>query len=178
MKIDPASLETPREIEGISYRARAAVDNMARTLPVPSRAGSRLVTTLFNYAAIPRKDVVYPPDYRIVIDPTSGEIVEHGKVYRRALGIADAPEGAAPADYPRPPGADYWVKWDRLAAISPSLWALWANGDALGAGERALAAEYAALFDEVIQRPLVPYYHAAARDFFAWIAREARGVGG
>ncbi|MFT3767299.1 MAG: hypothetical protein QM820_17510 [Minicystis sp.] len=175
--VKEGDLKRPRELQAISYRARRAADNMARTVAVPSVAEGRLLATIFNYAApaIPGKTDVYPPDYLVVLDPVTGEILRHGKVYPRALGITDAPEGPLPAGYPRDLGAELWTKRDRIDAISPRVWSLWAGGAALGPEDRALVAEYAALFEEAIQKPLLPYYHAAAKDFFAWIAREARG---
>jgi hypothetical protein len=164
------------------YRAMEAVwpgrDSEAQTLPVP-RTGDdgrfEVVVLVFRQPARLGQERMFPPHRLSVLDPTDAA-VRRAAVCRPAdFGVDAAPD--APIDGfglgPVPP-KEFTAANQRLAALSPRVWEIFADGGPVTDEDRGVVREYATHFARVTYQPLLPYYAAAAPRFFSWLATAAR----
>ena len=169
-------LKSARELLEIagSTVSKVLPDETAESLPVATKSGTaiQMVILYYDESMIPGKEIVYPPHHIIVIDTSSGKIIRFDSCTPSKLGVdkpADIPEEGFGLD-PKLSADDFWKKRDRFLELSPIVWKLFKLNPAKSDSKAIqIIREYYSIFKEIAKKPLIPYYHAVARDFFKWL---------
>jgi hypothetical protein len=149
----------------------------ATTLPIATMSEGKLRVVILYYKEISRPGTdkkMYPPHHIMVLDPSSGEIIKFEECKPKDFGIDRKPDQAEMGDGldPKMPGDEFQTKKRRLLEISPSVWEAFASGSTSVDGKSlATVKEYDEIFKRIAKKPLLPYYHAVATDFFEWLAK-------
>lgn len=153
-------------------------DSGGMSFPVPVKSGRELGVAIFFFgtSAAGGKFRIYPPHHLMELGAASGEVRNFGARTPAQFGVNDAPEQPIAVSDIRPgTGSEYQMKRVRFLEISPRVWALYGAGSKkLSAEDVTLVREYAALFDAIAKEPLIPYYKAVGKEFFAWLDQMAK----
>jgi len=169
---------TAKEILGHAMTALdQPVGGIAASIPIAvGRDEVSIGIFFYRELPIPKKLVVYPPQFLILLDPERGTVIRAAAIEPRAIG----PD--APKDQPLPRHPDevredakvYWQRHARLLDIFHEAW--WAYAEGRVRFDRTLHArlvECAELFDAVAEKRLLPWYEGMAGPFLTWL-RDAR----
>lgn len=156
-------------------------DEKRRSYPIPMRdpdGAGLFVTFLFSPShLVPREgQYLMPPDYRADVDARSSKLLNLKKISPVDFGIHDPP-GKNFGAHVMPPGMDLdeferrqnllYHHYDLLIPLFA------AKAGQLTPADRAVAAQFKTLFDQLSEAPTRPYYLAAGKDFFDWVDRSA-----
>lgn len=142
-------------------------------VPVPGPDGVRIAILLTATEPVPDTDRlrVQAPGHLVSARADTGDMVELAAITPRDLGVTGEPEawlGEIPA------ASDRASERARLLELYDQALPAFAAGPAgLTEGARRAAREIATLFPDVAEAPLLPYYRALGRRFFAWVDRAA-----
>jgi hypothetical protein len=174
---------SPRLIREVIREARQQM----RALPMESRlsypmpqsaAPTADVTFLFTITRMdPDKGcVLYCPSYRIVVNAGSGRFVELEEVEPSDFGLAEPADGVI-GDANLPPditSEEFIAKEQRLYDLYDRLLpVLGTKAGQVAEAVRRDAREFVALFREVAEPPLLPYYRVAGKAFLDWLQAAA-----
>lgn len=141
-------------------------------VPVPGLDGVRIAILFTATEREPQTGArrVQAPRHLVSARADTGDFVELRAITPRDLGVPQDPE----AWIGELPEGDRGEKRARLLDLYDAALPAFAAGPsgATATAKRA-AIEIAALFPEVAEAPLVPYYRALGRRFFAWVDRAA-----
>jgi hypothetical protein len=160
------------EIAG-RFSSSTLVDEFADTLPVPVlRDGKvRLLILYFLAGGPPGKRVFAQPGHAMLLDPASGRVLRFWPCKPEEVGIGPHPAPVEGAGIDPQMDRDTYIRVsDRLLAISPRVWELFAAGRVpREAGDRALVREYWSRLFSITPAEVAPFYTSAAPDFFRWV---------
>ncbi len=149
----------------------------ATTLPLATMSEGKLRVVILYYkeSFLPGRDKkIYPPHHIMILDPLTGAVIRFGECKPKDFGLErkpDEPEMGYGLD-PKMSGDEFQAKKRRVLEISPAVWEAFASGGApVDAKTRAIVKEYYDIFKQIAKKPLAPYYHAVAQDFFDWLEK-------
>jgi hypothetical protein len=178
----PALKDVERLIKAGSLHAKGALPAegyQTYPIPVPGPSGLRVA---FLYAAA---DVVVPlagplvrsPSYIGFVNAETARFDELRAFHAAEVGLGHL-EGQQLGQCP---GEEAWeapevaAKEKRLYQGYDAILGSFAAGIApLPVETKRAAAEFAAVFEELAEAPLMPFYRTVGRSFFAWLGRVAR----
>jgi hypothetical protein len=169
--------------EIVAIASGAYVDGLstgtAFAFPVATKRTSKLEIIVLFYREPTRIGVeeVYPPHHIVAVDPTNGKVLRNEPCTPKMFGL-DQAAGVPVKGFGLDPGMSaevFWKKHDRLMEISSGVWQAYASGAShLSQQSTQLVREYYGIFNMIAKKPLMPYYRAAAPDFFKWLEEAAR----
>jgi len=156
----------------------------SHSFPVPKKTPPNIRAVSFLYRApynihLPNQGKamigVYPPHKVLIQDAHTGKVIRFADCKPQDFGIDHPPDGPlleSVIDF-RPEGEDpFWRQKEMFMKISPRVWEIYSRaGKTYAPSTAAMIQEYKFLFNEVIPRPLSPYYRAVSSDFFEWLDR-------
>jgi len=143
----------------------------ARTLPLPLvREGRRAVVVLhFAQPALARKDLLYAPHRRTVVDLEGREVTDDAPCTPVDFGVSDAPRKRFTSfGLSHVSDEDFWLSRDQVTRQSTTIWYDFFAGCDDEEG-RARRATFLTAFERCTYAPLLPYLRGAAPEFFAWL---------
>jgi hypothetical protein len=171
-------------LTAIELRDRALAEvgyqrgGLSSSIPLPS-GRERMNVAVFFYliGGRPSAREVYPPHLLLILDPTSGAVLRRRDVLPKDVG-PDAPPGEPLPRHPderRVADGALFIEHERRLheILAQAFWAFHLGKVRFSSDERALVVECAELFDEVVQKRLLPWYEAIGGPFLAWL-REVR----
>lgn len=173
----PSVAKLAKKCGAFAGRAGSPESLASLPVPVPGEGGVRIAVMLAEAelagegAPDPAALRIKPPGHVVFAEAWSGAFSELCAIGPADLGLANDPaeplgDAALAAD--RDAKRARWL--ELLDAALPGF----AGGPAaITADTRRAAGELRALFPEVAEAPLVPYYRALGRRFFAWLDRTA-----
>lgn len=167
---------TASEIVCIATKAypKGLMTGMAIALPVATKKNSRLQIVVLLYKESTKRgdETIYPPHHILAIDPISGKVLRNEPCTPQMFGLNQA-VGIPVVGFGLDPGLSaevFWKKHDRFMELSPEVWKAYASGAShLTQQGTQLVREYSGIFNIIAKKPLLPYYHAVAADFFKWL---------
>ena len=167
---------TASEIVGIAIKAypKGLMTGMAIALPIATKKKSKLQIIVLLYTESTKRgdETIYPPHHIVAIDPTNGKVLRNEPCTPQMFGLNQA-VGIPVVGFGLDPGLSaevFWKKQYRFMEISSEVWKAYASGTPHLPQESAqLVREYAAIFNMIAKKPLLPYYQAVAPDFFKWL---------
>jgi hypothetical protein len=180
-RASPRSAEKIRTVKELLEIAGKKVSKVlpietARNLPVVTREQNHLNMIILYYkeSTIPNEQTMYPPHYFIAIDIVTGKVLRFEPCAPKDFGMdksANVPEQGFGLD-PQMTGDEFWDKTDKFLDLSSAVWEVFDSGcNSLGSREVAVVKEYYGIFKRIAKKPLLPYYHAVAQDFFDWLEK-------
>ena len=154
------------------YSMSVVPDQDRESLPVPVLLGSKAGVEFFFAPSRPRPKQpadLFPPTFAILLDP-DGSFIRLWRVFPSDFGRNDDPSGQL-GQFGLPEGwtfEEYNRRHARLLQCLDLLLPQFAKNSR--AGEvKATAREYLAIFKELMEPPLAPYYDAVGKAFLAWV---------
>ncbi len=154
----PIPVKFPPAIRTISFLYRASFDIL-----MPGHRKARIV--------------VYPPHKILVQDPYTGKVTRFADCSPRDFGIdhpLQTPLLKSVINF-APDGEDLFTRHKQLfMKLSPKVWEIYSLAEMTYPDRWVkMIREYKLLLEEVIPKPLIPFYRAASPDFFEWLERSA-----
>ena len=187
-RIMPAKKRIKSLNELVSIAANSAgivvPSGCSHAFPVPQRTPSNIRMISFLYRApynihLPNRGkamiAVYPPHKILIQDAHTGKVIRFADCEPRDFGIDHPVDRAlleSVIDF-KPEGEDPFLRQKEMfMKISPEVWENYSRaGKVYAPSTAARIQEYKLLFNEVIPKPLIPYYRAVASDFLEWLDR-------
>lgn len=147
-----------------------------QSYPIPVRGGGSLQVVFLYCVARPvfgKGTVMLAPSHRAVLNASDGELKEVRPFSPQDAGVNDPPQKIFPF-WKMPPDLtteQFAARQELLFATYDKLLPLFAERHDPTAED---AASFDALFWQVSEGPLAPYYKAVGADFFAWLATAKR----
>jgi hypothetical protein len=154
--------------------ASALPDLMHQSLPVPVRGGKSRLQLLFFYGNAEMLDPkvgvqLWPPTYVALMNALTGRFEELRTIkvgdYRQRH-APDKPFGTLP-DRGGPECLNRKINWYKAYDMILPCFA--AGNYGLTPEQQAAARDFSRLWPELVEAPLLPYYEAAASEFFDWL---------
>ena len=147
----------------------------AQSYPVPVQSEKGISVAFMYYmkkVAPPADPILSSPRFLMLVNPSDGEILQIKRVKPSNFGI-DWPEEKPVGIYKLAPEITveiFFKKRKQLFALYDKILPLYENSNtAINSEERKTLAEFYELFNELVEKPLLPYYKALNPDFFPWI---------
>jgi hypothetical protein len=143
-------------------------------IPVPRPDGLRVAFLFCTQVARPGSIRLVAPGHLAFIHAVTGKFEQVKKVRPRDFGQAH-PEGEFIGEHTIEPGMTY----EGYLAQQETLYrdydvllpAFAAGATQAGSDVKAAAVDFKVHFERLAEKPLLPYYRAIGRDFFAWLDR-------
>lgn len=146
---------------------------VATTLPLPGspREPARLFVLHFGQPALARKELLYAPHLRTILDGRTGAVVQHGPCTPQDLSV-DVPPRRRFTSFGLTDVTDeaFWRARAEAERLAPTIWADYFDG-ALGDAPRARRATFLRDLQSSVYAPLWPFLRGASPSFFAWLER-------
>lgn len=145
----------------------------ARTLPLPLLVSGRPSVVVLHFAqpALARKDLLYAPHQRTIVDLEERTVLSHEACTPSDFGVPDPPRHRFTSfGLSHVPDEVFWRSRDEVWRQAPVVWRDFFAGRDDEEG-RARAATFLAAFERCTYVPLLPYLRGAAPEFFAWLER-------
>lgn len=160
-----------------SLEATGESTRQSFAIPVAGEDGVHLFFLYYPAQALARQPAKIGPPRFILDMEASGVFKELRAVTPKELGQSHRPEEAIGV-YGSPPGLtseQYFESLDRLnQAYDLVLPRFGARQSSADPETKAAAKGFKTLFQLLVEQPLLPYYQALGKDFFAWIDRMAK----
>ena len=180
MMTNSQDLKTARDIRELAGRVASVSlpDEMAETLPVPTRVSGTKAIQILYYSEVGRPDhrKVMPPEHCLLLDAESGALLRFWACRPEEFGMTSRPAAVPGAGISADVSVDEYIdKEDRVLEISLPVWReFFAGGVPDDPAMRELAREYRQLFLETTKAEVAPYVVGAAADFFQWLEAAAK----
>lgn len=173
---DVRAFKTVSELEGLSKSSYHSRTGEATTLPIPSNRDGTLYVVLFVYhtSARPGSNQIMLPHLIIVMDPKTGKVMQDMPWNLKPLSVSTS-SGPLPAPtMEKMSGQEHLSLLERIEKISPYIWAIYDREEKRKPSlfEKRLLKEYRTIFQRISRKPLLPYFKAAAPDFWTWLTEQ------
>ena len=162
-------------VESNPVRCEKMPIELAQSYPVPVHSGNVIMMAFmyfFKRGMPPAPPELSPPRFLVLANPLTGEILEIKQVKPIDFGI-NWPEEKSVGVYDLPPEKTlelFLQKQKQLFTLYDKILPLYENsGKAIDSEGKKTLAEFYELFNELVEKPLLPYYKALNPDFFPWI---------
>jgi hypothetical protein len=172
-------IKSARELLEIAGATSSQVlpDEIAETLPMASKSAHNLYVIILYYREIPRKELIYPPHYMMILDAVLGKVVRFEPCTPDSIGVKK-PVGIPEEGYgldPNMSAREFWEKTDRFLDLSKTIWQIYISDNMkMDSQTKNIIKEYYSIFEKIAKKPLLPYYHAIASDFLDWLSRNSK----
>ncbi len=155
-------------------------DELVRSYPVLVEGnGKYLVAFMYFYkrGVPPDAPKVSSPRYLMLVNPTSGDIVEFKRVKPEDFGY-EWPESKPLGvhDFDTAMTVDEFLEMqEELYNLYDTVFALYRDRSEVSLTEKAKEmARFRELFNKLVEKPLIPYYKALNPDFYKWLDEQSR----
>lgn len=147
-------------------------------IPVIHRGGLQIVFLFCPALALPKQPVkMAPPQYMLTLNAVTGEREEFHAVTSKDFGLSHQ-RNELVGTFAIPDGMtvdEFSQKLDRLFEIYDELLPAFVQNEITPSDDIKKATdEFQQLFGIVSEPPMLPYYRAAGKEFFAWVDRFSR----